>query len=37
MMLTGCFGLLRALAVRLPELAPTIAGQLGALMKTKRI
>ena len=37
MMLTGCFGLLRALAVRLPELAPSIAGQLGALMKTKRI
>jgi len=28
MMLTGCFGLLRALAVRLPELAPAIAGQL---------
>jgi len=30
MMLTGCFGLLRALALRLPELAPAIAGQLGA-------
>ncbi len=30
MMLTGCFGLLRALAVRLPELGPAIAGQLGA-------
>ena len=29
MMLTGCFGLLRALAVRLPELAPAIDGQLG--------
>ena len=28
MMLTGCFGLLRALAVRLPELAPAIANQL---------
>jgi len=28
MMLTGCFGLLRALAVRLPEIAPAIAGQL---------
>jgi len=30
MMLAGCFGLLRALAVRLPEFAPTIDEQLGA-------
>lgn len=30
MMLAGCFGLLRALAVRLPEFAPPIAEQLGA-------
>jgi uncharacterized protein (DUF1786 family) len=30
MMLAGCFGLLRALAVRLPEFAPRIAEQLGA-------
>jgi len=29
MMLAGCFGLLRALAVRLPELRAAIAGQLG--------
>jgi uncharacterized protein (DUF1786 family) len=30
MMLAGCFGLLRALAVRLPELAPAIDEQLGS-------
>jgi len=30
MMLAGCFGLLHALAVRLPELAPPIAEQLAA-------
>ena len=29
MMLTGCFGLLRALAMRLPEFAPAIEKQLG--------
>jgi uncharacterized protein (DUF1786 family) len=31
MMLAGCFGLLRALAVRLPDFAPAIAEQLGRL------
>ena len=30
MMLAGCFGLLRALAARLPELAPVVEEQLGA-------
>jgi uncharacterized protein (DUF1786 family) len=30
MMLAGCFGLLRALAARLPEYAPVIDDQLGA-------
>jgi uncharacterized protein (DUF1786 family) len=30
MMLAGCFGLLRALAARLPEFAPVVEGQLGA-------
>jgi hypothetical protein len=29
MMLAGCFGLLRALAVRLPDYAPAITSQLG--------
>ncbi|HEV2239287.1 MAG TPA: DUF1786 family protein, partial [Ktedonobacterales bacterium] len=29
MMLAGCFGLLRAVALRYPELAPAIAGSLG--------
>ncbi|HEX3629969.1 MAG TPA: DUF1786 domain-containing protein, partial [Candidatus Dormibacteraeota bacterium] len=31
MMLAGCFGLLRAIAMRLPELAPAIDKQLGPL------
>ena len=31
MMLAGCFGLLRALATRLPEFAPAIEKQLGSL------
>jgi uncharacterized protein (DUF1786 family) len=30
MMLAGCFGLLRALAARLPEFAPVVSDQLGA-------
>jgi uncharacterized protein (DUF1786 family) len=30
MMLAGCFGLLRALAVRLPDFAPVVEDQLGA-------
>jgi uncharacterized protein (DUF1786 family) len=30
MMLAGCFGLLRALAARLPDLAPVVEDQLGA-------
>ena len=30
MMLAGCFGLLRALAARLPEFAPVVHEQLGA-------
>jgi hypothetical protein len=29
MMLAGCFGLLRALALRLPEYAPVVEQQLG--------
>jgi hypothetical protein len=29
MMLAGCFGLLRALAARLPEFAPVVEEQLG--------
>jgi uncharacterized protein (DUF1786 family) len=40
MMLAGCFGLLRALAARLPEFAPVVSDQLGprrTSTETKRI
>jgi hypothetical protein len=30
MMLAGCYGLLRALAARLPRFAPVVEDQLGA-------
>jgi uncharacterized protein (DUF1786 family) len=36
MMLTGCFGLLRALAARLPAYAPAIEEQLGTQSRTDR-
>ncbi|HEX3629672.1 MAG TPA: DUF1786 family protein, partial [Candidatus Dormibacteraeota bacterium] len=36
MMLAGCFGLLRAIAMRLPELAPAIEKQLGPLPAPSR-